>query len=462
MVRSAMAVLALAIFPGLVAGQEPVLQATERATLEVIVRFDFDEATITSESDQLLREKLPILRNTPTFSLRLEGHADERGSIEYNLALGSRRAEAVRDFLVGVGISEDRLTTTSFGKERPLVNRSDQAAWAQNRRVEFVITGAPGPTVAVVDEPDTAVEDALAAAAAAAAATAAAARDSAAALVNPDLVRTEPVVVGDVAVVAPPTVETPPRPVRTVSERDRRSRFYRDPADVFAVEAAVEEDYLWVSRSATWSAAWLGPMLLEDVEFDGAITQLVLEGSVRTAFPFTRVRLQLEPGFRVRLGDNLQIFRPARVNQYLGVILRPMGVLSVTRVSPNLIEGMVDEVFGPVAVGDLVRPAPVFDLRPGEYPAMVTNRTQATVIEFGHVHQLYGLREVVILDMGSQDGVDIGDEYVAFFGDGSTEEIVGRIRVVLTEEETSSARIVTVEGPLFQAGTTVYLDRKMR
>ena len=110
MVRSAMAVLALAIFPGLVAGQEPVLQATERATLEVIVRFDFDEATITSESDQLLREKLPILRNTPTFSLRLEGHADERGSIEYNLALGSRRAEAVRDFLVGLGISEDRLT----------------------------------------------------------------------------------------------------------------------------------------------------------------------------------------------------------------------------------------------------------------------------------------------------------------------------------------------------------------
>ncbi len=189
---------------------------------------------------------------------------------------------------------------------------------------------------------------------------------------------------------------------------------------------------------------------------------MVVEGSVRTAFPFTRVRLQLEPGFRVRLGDDLQIFRPARVNEYLGVILRPMGVLSVTRVAPNLIEAMVDEVFGPVAVGDFVRPAPVFDLRPGEYPAMVTNRTEATVIEFGHVHQLYGLREVVILDMGSQDGVDIGDEYVAFFGDGSTEEIVGRIRVVLTEEETSSARIVTVEGPVFEIGTAVYLDRKMR
>ncbi len=449
MVRSVMAVLALAIFPGLMAGQEPVLQAADRATLEVVVRFDFDEATITAEADQLLRAKLPVLRNSPTFSLRLEGHADERGSIEYNLALGSRRAESVRTFLTGLGISEDRLTTTSFGKERPLVNGSDEAAWAQNRRVEFVITGIPGPTVAVADVtdvPDLAAEDSVAAAD----------------LANPDLVLTEPVVVGDVAVVPPPTVEVAPRPMRTNSERDRRSRFYRDPSAGSAVLDAAEEDYLWVPRAATWSAAWLGPLLLEDVEFDGHITSLVVEGSVRTAFPYTRVRLALEPGFRVRLGDNLQIFRPDRVNLKLGVILHPMGVLSVTRVAPNVVEGIVGEVFGPVKVGDLVRPAPVFDLRPGEYPAMVTNRTGANVIEFGHTHQLYGLREVAILDRGSQDGVAIGDEYVAFFGDGSTEEVVGRLRVVLTEEETSSARIVTVEGPVFEVGTTVYLDRKMR
>ena len=93
---------------------------------------------------------------------------------------------------------------------------------------------------------------------------------------------------------------------------------------------------------------------------------------------------------------------------------------------------------------------------------MVTNRTGATVIEFGELHQLYGLRQVVIMDKGSRDGVDIGDEYVAFSGDGSTEEVVGSLRVVLTEEETSSAEIVTVVGAVFQVGTTVYLDRKMR
>ncbi len=446
MVRSVTAVLALAIFPGLTAGQEPVLQAPERAILEVVVRFDFDEATITAEADQLLRAKLPILRNSPTFTLRLEGHADERGSIEYNLALGSRRAESVREFLTGLGISEDRLTTTSFGKERPLVNRSDPAAWAQNRRVEFVITGVPGPTVAGGGVPGPAAGD-----------TVAADIDRQ----NPDL--TQPAVVGDVVVVRPPTVEPVSRPIRTRtnSERDRRSKFYRDPSASSIGPRAVV-DYLWVSRTSTWSAEWLGPMLLEEVEFDGKIELIVEEGDVRTAFPFTRVRLALEPGFRARLGDDLQIFRPARVNRRLGVVLRPMGVMSVTRVAPNVVEGVVGEVFGPVRVGDFVRPAPVFDLRPGQYPAMVTNRTGATVIEFGELHQLYGLNQVTILDKGSRDGLDIGDEYVAFFGDGSTEDVVGRLRVVLTEEETSSAEIVTVEGPVFQVGTTVYLDRKMR
>ena len=112
-----------------------------RATLEAVVRFDYDESVITAAAERLLRAKLPILRNSPTVRLRFQGHADERGSTEYNLALGSRRAESVRDFLSGFGISADRFTTTSFGEERPAVNRSDEVAWAQNRRVEFVITG---------------------------------------------------------------------------------------------------------------------------------------------------------------------------------------------------------------------------------------------------------------------------------------------------------------------------------
>ena len=123
--------------------QERLSQAADgaRRTVEAVVQFEYDESDITAAAERLLRAKLPILRSSPTVRLRLEGHADERGSTEYNLALGSRRAESVRDFLSGFGISADRLTTTSFGEERPAVNRSDEAAWAQNRRVAFVITG---------------------------------------------------------------------------------------------------------------------------------------------------------------------------------------------------------------------------------------------------------------------------------------------------------------------------------
>jgi peptidoglycan-associated lipoprotein len=116
-------------------------QDDARGTLEAVVLFDYDESVITGAAERILRTKLPILRASPTIRLRLEGHADDRGSTEYNLALGSRRAESVREFLSGFGISANVFTTTSFGEERPAVNRMDEAAWAQNRRVEFVITG---------------------------------------------------------------------------------------------------------------------------------------------------------------------------------------------------------------------------------------------------------------------------------------------------------------------------------
>jgi peptidoglycan-associated lipoprotein len=123
--------------------QERLNRAAEqaRATIEAVVLFDYDESDITAAGERILQAKLPILRSSPTLRLRLEGHADERGSTEYNLALGSRRAESVREFLTGFGIASNRFTTTSFGEERPAVNRSDETAWSQNRRVEFVITG---------------------------------------------------------------------------------------------------------------------------------------------------------------------------------------------------------------------------------------------------------------------------------------------------------------------------------
>lgn len=108
------------------------------ASLAERVFFDYDRSDISSEAAAVLQSKLPILREEQTIRLRIEGHADERGSIEYNLALGLRRAESVRDYLAGFGIDGSRLVIESFGEDRPMTPGSNERAWAQNRRAEFV------------------------------------------------------------------------------------------------------------------------------------------------------------------------------------------------------------------------------------------------------------------------------------------------------------------------------------
>ncbi len=110
-----------------------------RNTLREAVYFDYDAATVTSAAETKLRAKLSILREHPQVYLRMEGHADERGTSEYNIALGNERAEAVIQFLTGFGLDSGRFTTVSYGEERPAQQGSTEDAWAMNRRVEFVI-----------------------------------------------------------------------------------------------------------------------------------------------------------------------------------------------------------------------------------------------------------------------------------------------------------------------------------
>jgi len=111
-----------------------------RETLTTPVYFDYDQSAITPQARRVLESKAEILRASPQVRLRLEGHADERGSNEYNLALGNRRAESVLNFFTSFGLQGNRFSTVSYGEERPAVDESNEEAWAQNRRVEFVIT----------------------------------------------------------------------------------------------------------------------------------------------------------------------------------------------------------------------------------------------------------------------------------------------------------------------------------
>jgi len=103
------------------------------------IYFDFDQSELNATAREILSQHARVLSNFPQTRVLIEGHCDERGTIEYNLALGDRRAEIVKKYLVNYGIASDRLSTISYGKERPLDTRPSEEAWSKNRRASFVI-----------------------------------------------------------------------------------------------------------------------------------------------------------------------------------------------------------------------------------------------------------------------------------------------------------------------------------
>jgi len=101
------------------------------------IYFEFDSSILTSEAQLLLKKKAEWLQNNPQAMSTIEGHCDDRGTNEYNLALGDRRATSAKTFLVDLGISASRLTTISYGEERPVDPGQNEEAWAKNRRCRF-------------------------------------------------------------------------------------------------------------------------------------------------------------------------------------------------------------------------------------------------------------------------------------------------------------------------------------
>ena len=113
--------------------------AEELADIGDLVLFDFDKFNLKTGASSQVRKWAAFLKEHPALLVTLEGNCDERGTREYNLALGARRANSVRDFLIGLGIDSSRLTTISYGKERPIALGSNETAWAQNRNVHIAV-----------------------------------------------------------------------------------------------------------------------------------------------------------------------------------------------------------------------------------------------------------------------------------------------------------------------------------
>ncbi len=105
------------------------------------IYFDYDSSTLSADARATLQEDYQTLRSTPSLRVEIEGHTDERGTNEYNLALGQKRAGAVKNYLVQLGISASRIETISYGEELPAVVGHDEAAFSKNRRAQFRVLG---------------------------------------------------------------------------------------------------------------------------------------------------------------------------------------------------------------------------------------------------------------------------------------------------------------------------------
>jgi peptidoglycan-associated lipoprotein len=117
-----------------------MLQKDEGALSNRTIYFEFDSAKLTSESIEILETHGNFVAGNGEVSVRLEGHADERGSREYNIALGDRRAQSVRRVLLFQGASSDQVETVSYGEEQPVMSGHDEESWGKNRRVEMIYT----------------------------------------------------------------------------------------------------------------------------------------------------------------------------------------------------------------------------------------------------------------------------------------------------------------------------------
>jgi peptidoglycan-associated lipoprotein len=114
-------------------------EAAEMAFVNENIHFGFDSFVLSDQAQQILNSKADYLRDNSSVTVTVEGHCDDRGTDAYNIALGERRAKSVKNFLVDLGISANRLNTVSYGEERPIAIGQDEASWAKNRRAQFVV-----------------------------------------------------------------------------------------------------------------------------------------------------------------------------------------------------------------------------------------------------------------------------------------------------------------------------------
>jgi hypothetical protein len=238
-----------------------------------------------------------------------------------------------------------------------------------------------------------------------------------------------------------------------------RTVFYRDStAQSSAMAGGMDTNYVAVSRDAVYSAPWLIALDAEP-EASGFIEGFASEGSrASTMRSFDQVRVDMPVPARV--GAELQIFRADRTIERVGKVIIPTGVLTVSTINDSGVVGVITKEYQRIQPGDLVRPVPTYSMTPGRVAQEVTGGSEAMIMGFAGTQGLNDLGHVGFLDLGSDDGVVIGDEFVLYGAAVGAPE--GRLQVVGLSPNTSAARIVSMVDDVFRQGVVVRLARTMR
>lgn len=283
-------------------------------------------------------------------------------------------------------------------------------------------------------------------------------------LILPGQVLTIPGVAAEPAPITDVIVEeaAPPPPMAPAPAAEpAHTIFYSNPASLVSSSSGAALLTATVSRDQVYSAPWLIP--LETRPAHVGTLERFATGSGRSETPRSYDRVVLRPrGAIFRVGDELRTYRITRTVADVGEVVTPTGVVTITDVGENGAVGVVIKEYHRIALGDFVGPLPTYDLLPGRAAEPITGGSQAMVMGFASFAELQDLGAIAFLDLGTDEGVAVGDEFEYVNPDAGDHVVEGRLRVVGVTPNTASARVVDLDDAVFRQGIVVRLSRKMR
>lgn len=259
-------------------------------------------------------------------------------------------------------------------------------------------------------------------------------------------------------VVEPGQVPVP----RQVTLAEVRTVFYRDTSALReSVEALATIEYPAVPRDGVYSAPWMIPLFTEPDHL-GTLVGPASAGS-RAAIVRAYERVRVTVGDEIpRVGDLLQVYRVDRSIPEVAQVVQPTGIITVSELSADGVIGIVTKEFARMTPGDFVRPMPAYTIEPGQQPGAISGGSEAVILGFASRAELHDLGGIAFLDLGSDDGVGVGDVFELFDRVAGAGVTRGALQVIGVSPDGSAARIVQMDGAVFDPGVVVQLTRKMR